>query len=89
MYYGLATTVGISFVTETVGFILVQDNGNGLVSSFSEADIGSQNDSAAGGGIMSQNKDKIRILLILNSNNSNSNNGNTTTLSIDTVRRVI
>lgn len=84
IYYGLATTVGISSLTETAGFILVNDNGNGLVSSFEQADIGGNNSYTVGGGIMSQNKEKIRILLVLDNNNT----GNST-LSIDTLRRVI
>ena len=82
IYYGLATTVGISVLTETTGFILVNDNGNGIVSSFEKAQIGGEGN-AVGGGIMSQNKEKIRILLVLN------NNSNDTLLSIDTLRRVI
>ena len=85
IYYGLATTVGISIITETAGFILVPDNGKGLVSSFQEADLaGNNSNGPTGGGIMSQNKDKIRILLILS-----SSNGNSSALTIDTVRRVI
>ena len=82
IYYGLATTVGISALTETAGFILVNDNGNGIFSSFEQAGNGG-NDGAVGGGIMSQNKEKIRILFLINDNNNNS------TLSIDILRRVI
>ena len=86
-YYGLGTTLGVSFVSYTVGYVTVEDNGNGLLSSFQES-----SSSSSTHGLMSKLKSKIRVLKIVsspNDNNENNQNNQNTTIAFDVLRRVI
>ena len=75
-YYGLGTTLGVSFVSYTVGYVTVEDNGNGLLSSVLESNKSSSF------GLMSKFKSKIRLFKLVNSPNGS-------TFAFDILRRVI